>query len=101
MDDVITLIATTEEQNDYGVWVKSESARQVFCKVGSATRAEFFAGGRNGLNPDFTFTIFFGDYNGEEICQFHDDQYSIYRTYLVPGTDYLELHVERKGGTNG
>lgn len=100
MDDVLTLVEVTKSQNEYGVWIETPTERVVFCKEGSITRAEFFDGGRNGLNPSFVFTVFFGDYNGEEICQFHDEQYSIYRSYHVPGTDYLELYVERKGGTN-
>lgn len=101
MDDILTLVAVTQTQNEYGVWVETPvSSKDVFCKCGSITRAEFFEAGRNGLNPSFTFTVFFGDYNGEETCWYHGKQYGIYRTYIVPGTDYLELYVERKGGTN-
>ena len=46
--EVITLLATTKAQNEYGVWVETPTRRDVFCQVDSVTRAEFFEGGRNG-----------------------------------------------------
>ena len=97
--DVITLLATTKTQNDYGVWVETPSQRDVFCQVDSVTRAEFFEGGRNGLNPEFRMTIFFADYNGERELVYKDKRYSVYRTYQGRN-DTIELYVERKGGTN-
>lgn len=100
MDDVITLISMTSSRNDYGVWKETPTEKEVLCQVKSITRQEFYEAGRNGLNPSFTFIIFAGDYNDEEVCRYHEKQYSIYRAYHVPDTDYLELYVERKGGTN-
>lgn len=102
MDDVLILLGETERtQDEYGVWQEKTERRQVYCKVGSVTRAEFFQAGRNGLNPEFVVTVFAGDYQGERVCVYRDKSYSIYRTYHAPGTDYMELYIERKGGTNG
>lgn len=101
MDDVLILIAQTQTQDARGVWQSTPSSRQVFCKVSSVSRTEFFDGGRNGLNPEYRFTVFHGDYNGERVCRYRDNAYAIYRTYIVPGTDYIELYAERQGGTNG
>lgn len=98
--DVITLISLTKSQDDYGVWREAEARHDVFCNVGSVTRAEFFDGGRNGLNPAYVFTMFFGDYNGERIVEYKGERFSIYRTYHAR-TDTIELYAERKGGTNG
>lgn len=98
--NVLTLIGKTKTQNDYGVWVETETSRDVFCDVSSVTRAEFFDGGRNGLNPEYVFTMFFGDYEGETVCEFNGKRYAIYRTYHAK-TDVIELYAERKGGTNG
>lgn len=86
-------------QDEYGRWVATPTAKEVFCQVDSVTRAEFFDGGRNGLNPEFKFTMFFGDYNGESVVEYAGNTYSVYRTYLRR-TDIIELYVERKGGTN-
>lgn len=96
----ITLINTTYTPDEYGVERPQESERTVFCQVRSVTSSEFFEGGRNGLNPAFRFTIFFGDYKGERICVYKGERYAIYRTYQERN-DNLELYVERQGGTNG
>lgn len=101
MDDVLILLSPVWVKNKYGVEEPSGYKRhQVFCRVESVGRSEFFAAGRNGLNPEFKFTVFSGDYSGESVCEFHGQGYSVYRTYFVPGTDTVELYVERKGGTN-
>lgn len=98
--DVITLVGVTRTQNEYGQWIESETTKQVYCDVDSVTQSEFFEGGRNGLNPEYRFTMFFADYNDEPIVEYKDKRYAVYRTYLKRN-DKLELYVERKGGTNG
>ncbi len=97
---VLTLVSVTTAQDDFGVWRETESSRDVYAQVDSVSRSEFFEAGRNGLNPQFVFTMFFGDYNGEQICEYNGKRYAIYRTYLTK-TDTIELYAERKGGTNG
>ena len=97
--DVINLIGVTREQDDYGVWRSATTSRQAFCQVDSVTQREFFEAGRNGLNPEFKFTLFFGDYQNEPIVEYKGNQYAVYRTYLTRN-DTIELYVERKGGTN-
>lgn len=98
--NVISLVSTSQTQDAFGVWRQTETKRDVFCQVDSVTRAEFFEAGRSGLNPEFRFTLFVGDYNGESIVIFNGKAYSVYRTYHAR-TDEIELYVERKGGTNG
>lgn len=97
--DVISLIETLTEQDENGVWQKRYSSRQVLCQVESVSQREFYEGGRNGLNPEFKFTLFFGDYNNESTLIYKGQTYAIYRTYLRKD-DLLELYCERKGGTN-
>ena len=97
--EVITLVATTQARNEYGVWTDAQTTKDVYCQVNSVTRAEFFEGGRNGLNPQFRFTTFFGDYEGERTVIYKNNQYSVYRTYQGRN-DTIELYVERKGGSN-
>lgn len=93
---VISLITKTRTQDDYGVWQDTETSKDVFCQVDSVTRAEFFDAGRNGLNPEYVFTMFFGDYEGEDTVEYDGVRYGIYRTYHGRG-DTLELYAERKG----
>jgi SPP1 family predicted phage head-tail adaptor len=97
--DVINLISITQQQDEYGQWVDTPTSKQVFCQVESVGQREFFEAGRNGLNPQFKFTLFGGDYNNEPLVEYQGNQYSVYRTYLTK-SDKMELYVERKGGTN-
>lgn len=97
--DVIKLISETNSQDANGVWRRTESKRQVFCQCDSVSRDEFFNGGRNGLNPEYRFTMFGPDYDGEKVVEYKGKRYGVYRTYMAR-TDTLELYVERKGGTN-
>lgn len=97
---MITLIGATKTQNDYGVWELTKTVRDVFAQVDSVTRAEFFEGGRNGLNPEYKFTMFVGDYNRETELIYDGEPYAIYRSYHGRN-DTVELYAERKGGTNG
>lgn len=101
MDGVIQLLSTTYEKNAYGVDVPTETSRQVFCRVDSVTRAEFFNGVRRGLNPALVFTLPSANYQGEDTSIFEGNPYGVYRTCAIVDTDELELYVERKGGTNG
>ena len=96
----ITLIRETKTQDSNGVWSIAETKRTVFCQVGSITRNEFFEAGRNGLNPEFLFIMFFCDYEGERTVEYKGKRYGIYRTYHGRNDD-IELYAERKGGTNG
>ena len=96
----VTLLATSKTQNAYGVWEETITSTNVMCQVDSVTRAEFFEGGRNGLNPEYRMTMFFGNYNGEKMLIYNGNTYSVYRTYQGRN-DTIELYVERKGGSNG
>ena len=97
---VITLIGYTQTQDENGVWRQTPQERIVYCQVDSVTRAEFYEGGRNGLNPEYRFTMFAYDYQGEDTVRYNGRAYGIYRTYMGRD-DTIELYAERKGGTNG
>lgn len=97
---VIELVAETSTKDKYGVEQIARTTRTVFAQVDSVTRAEFFEGGRNGLNPEYRFTMFFADYNDEETVIYNGKAYGVYRVFHGR-TDTVELYAERKGGTNG
>ena len=95
------LIKSTYTKNKYGVDEATEVKREVFCKCDSISRTEFFEAGRNGLNPTYRFIVAAIDYDDEMLIEYRSLRYAIYRTFHIPGTDYLELYVERQGGANG
>ena len=96
MTDVITLVAQTITTDKYGNEVAKETEKTVFCEVDSISQTEFYAAANTELNPEYKFTIFFGDYEGEEVVVFNGARYSVYRTYR--SGDNLELYAERKIG---
>lgn len=96
MTDVITLVAQTITTDKYGNEVAKETEKTVFCEVDSISQTEFYAAANTELNPEYKFTIFFGDYEGEEVVVFNGARYSVYRTYRTG--DNLELYAERKIG---
>lgn len=96
MTDVITLITQTITTDKYGNEEATETERTVYCEVDSISQTEFYAAANTELNPEYRFTIFFGDYEGESLVKFNGARYSVYRTYKTG--DDLELYTERKIG---
>lgn len=96
MTDVITLVTQTITTDKYGNEAATETEKTVFCEVDSISQTEFYAAANTELNPEYKFTIFFGDYEGEEVVVFNGARYSVYRTYRTG--DNLELYAERKIG---
>lgn len=95
--NVLTLIAQTYTADEYGRLIPSETTRDVFCDVDSVNLNEWSEGGRLGLNPEYRFTMFAYDYQGEEVAEFNSVRYSIYRTYHGRN-DTIELYAERRTG---
>ena len=96
MTDVLTLVAQTITTDQYGNEVATEVQSTVFCEVDSISQTEFYQAANTELNPEYRFTIFFGDYNGQPIVIYNGVRYAVYRTYRTG--DDLELYVERKIG---
>lgn len=94
---IAKLIAETWTTDANNVPVKTETSRDVFVRVDSVTSNEWFNGARQGLNPEFRFTMFRFDYADEPIIEYDDKRYTIYRTYLT-ADDSIELYAQRKQG---
>lgn len=104
MDDVIKLISTTYTYDAYGNEVPTETLRQVFCKVRSIGRNEFYQAAQNNLHPEFVFVLsHYRDYHGEEKIRYTawdgiEKTYSVLRTYRLGDSDELEIVVEERIG---
>ena len=100
-DVQITLISPVMTEDEYGIPQPGEPERvDVLAGCESVSASEFFEAGRNGLRPEFRFTLFFGDYDGQRIVEYNGKQYTVYRTYMGK-SDTVELYVQQKGATNG
>lgn len=99
--EVITLITETTTLDSLNVpTVLAHSERDVFAQVQSVNASEWFEGGRNGLNPEYRFTLFKYDYDGEQIVRYKGTVYQIYRTY-ERRDDEIELYCEKRKGPGG
>lgn len=97
MDVIAYLIGYTVTLNDYKQETRTETRTKVFAKKESISRAEFYNGGKAGLQPEFRLTTAAIDYNGELEVELDGVRYGVYRTYNV-SQDYIELYCEKKGG---
>lgn len=95
--EVLTLITETFTTDSIGQKTPVETTRNIFCAVRSTTRAEFFAAGAAGLNPELIVYAFAPDYNGEKICTLNSKRYAIYRTYQQTD-ETIELYLQPKAG---
>jgi len=98
--DMITLRSVSVEVDDYGVPTETTSDTDIYARVESVSASEFFAGGQNGLKPDYRFLVNAWEYSDEPEVVFNDKVYSVYRTYRR-SLDLMELYVERKAGRHG
>ena len=95
--DVISLVKRTFTTDEIGQQIPADTTRDVFCAVSSISQSEWFEAGRNGLKPEYRVDMFFPEYDGEEIVEYHGTRYGVYRTYRR-NNEVLELYLERKAG---
>lgn len=96
--EVITLVSQTYTVDEYGVHQPTPTQRDVFCNVQSVSANEFFSGAQNSIKPEYRFTMFKYDYEGEETVIFNGKSYTIYRTF-EGRDDTIELYAERRRGS--
>lgn len=96
----IFYISKVYEEDEAHVLHATEERRKSYAIVESVTGAEWFNGGRNGLNPQLRFTVYARDWHDEKIIEYDGVRYSIYRVFR-PNVHNLELYTElRKGPEN-
>ena len=99
MIDVITLIEQTRGVDDYGDPVITESARDVFARLGSIGQKEFYQAHAVGLQPEIKFVLAdYLDYKGEDLVQYEGQRYRVLRTFR--NGQELEITVYREVNPN-
>ena len=92
----IKLIAESYAADSYGVLQKTRTKREVYANVRSVTASEWFEGGRSGLNPEYRFTLFAPDYQGEKVLEFDGKEYSVIRVDWNAQRDGISLICEER-----
>lgn len=95
--DVITLWQTTYTTDAIGQRTAVKTAQTAYCQVDSVSRAEWHDAGRNGIRPEYVFTLFAPEYSGQLELEYRGKTYAVYRTYQQKG-DKIELYAEARGG---
>lgn len=101
MDDVIKLLSFTFQTDSYGNEIESVTERQVFCRVRSISRNEFYQAAQTDLHPEYVFILSnYRDYEGEQELKYTDwtgqqRRYNILRTYRSE-SDELEIIAGEK-----
>lgn len=96
MDDVIRLLSFTFTTDGYGNQLENVSERQVFCRVRSISRNEFYQAAQTDLHPEYVFILsHYRDYEGETELKYTDwtgmeRRLNILRTYRME-SDELEI----------
>lgn len=98
MDDLIYLASERYEKDSIGQMVPMESYRAIWADIRSITRSEWANAGQSGLNPQLVAITPVANYDGEDIALVRKRKYGIYRTYLPPNSDEIELYLELKAG---
>lgn len=98
MDDLITLIAETYQQDGIGQQIAVETKRQVWAHIRSAGGSEFMEGGRIGIRPELVAVTPTVNYQGEKIVEICGKRYTVFRVYMQEESDALELHLQEEVG---
>lgn len=99
--ETINLISSSWVKDKNGVNREIKTSRTVFCNVSSVSASEFFQAGQMGLKPEYRFTMFFYDYQNEEVLEYNGVRYTVYRTYHA-ANDLIELYANKvAGNVNG
>lgn len=98
MDGIAYLIKEEFVEDKIGQQIAQESKLEIFVTVGSITRSEWSNAGMNGLNAALMMTTAAVNYSGEEIIEYEDVRYLIYRTFNKPDSDEIELYLRKEVG---
>lgn len=101
MNDILTLVGRSFDDDGN---LMGETRRDVFCKLESVSRSEFYQAQATDLRPELVFVLAdYYDYEGEFLCIFEGTWYRVIRTYR--NGQELEIIVqtaaEEEVGANG
>ena len=93
----IALITTEYGQDDLGEWTETQTKTEIFAMVNSVTMNEFYNAGLQGFKPDYRFTVWLNEYDDQELVEYKDKIYAVYRSYRRDD-GRIELYVNEKKG---
>jgi len=96
----IALVSIEYTQDDLGEWIKTQTKTEIFGWVDSVSMNEFYQAGMQGFKPEYKFTVWMQEYGNQELIEYNEKLYVVYRTFRR-NDGRIELYVtERKGEEN-
>lgn len=102
MDDVISLVTITYAPDLVGNQIATKTTREVFCRVQSVGRNEFYSAAQLELHPEYIFVLSnYADYLGEKEIQYKDwtgqeKTYDVIRTFRPKDSDRIEITAQER-----
>lgn len=99
MEGTIILVGQTFKEDSIGQQVPDEETQtEVFCTIRSVTRNEWRDAGQNNIRAELVAVTPLINYSGERIAIVDGRRKAIYRTYMPPDSDEIELYMQDEGG---
>lgn len=96
-NDIIWLGSIRYTKNAAGQEIEHKEWREVFAKVLSVKRTEFYAAAMANIRPEYVFAIADRDeYRNEKVVRYEGQTYDVIRTYGKPGEKTLEITVRMR-----
>lgn len=93
----VKLVTPNVTQDEIGQIIEGvPTYTEIFADISGITRSEFFQAGQTGLTPEVKFTVWAGEYSGQQIVEYDGNRYIVYRTYPADGR--VELYTGRRIG---
>ena len=93
----VGLISKTYTKDSIGNLIATDVRNVFWGNVRSVSSSEFANVGEIGIKAALIFSIWEKEYNGQELVEYNNETYSIYRTY-ARADGRIELYVEKKVG---
>ncbi len=99
-DEVLYLVEEIKTKDKYGVITSNFVKRGIFAKRKSISQKEYFSQTAStpflGLRRAYRFEIAKSEYSNEELIEYKEEMYTIYRTH--ENGSVIELYAELRGG---
>lgn len=95
LDNVCELVAVEVTEGERGTEKREYSKREVFCSFLPINSQEFHSAGQRGIKSAVCVVVDVDFYNNEELIEFEEKQYKVYRRYPRPD-GLVELYCEER-----
>lgn len=90
-EDLIVLLKETGKNDSEGYFISNMRRHEVFAKIKSVGRTEFYQSMRSGVKLSATFEIEASEYDAESLIEYNGKTYNVERSFNVT-LDVIQLN---------